>query len=129
MHRSRLGVVLIDHPAGPYAASAAFWSAALGQVQASTDPPPADHPFAVLGTIGDGVELALQRLGDDSASRVHLDIETDDVEAETARLVAAGATVTEVNEGHRILADPGGVVLCVVPVQSEDFVAHARVWD
>ena len=51
-----------------------------------------------------------------------------DVEAETARLVELGATVVEERSGYRILADPGGLVFCVVPVQTPQFDEHAVTW-
>jgi hypothetical protein len=46
-------------------------------------------------------------------NRVHLDLRTDDLEAEVARLVALGATVLAANERHRVLADPEGNEFCV----------------
>jgi hypothetical protein len=71
----------------------------------------------------------MQHLDSDTAPRVHLDVETDDVEAEVKRLCALGATVTERRDGYAILADPGGLVFCVVPVQSaEQFERSARSW-
>jgi hypothetical protein len=61
---------------------------------------------------------------------VHLDIETDDVGAEVARVVALGADVVEEREGYVILRDPGGSLFCVVPVQTgEEFEKHAVTWD
>ena len=61
---------------------------------------------------------------------MHLDIETDDVAAEVARVVALGASVLEEREGYTILLDPGGLVFCVVPVQTgEDFEREALTWD
>jgi hypothetical protein len=61
---------------------------------------------------------------------VHLDVETDDVDAEVARLSALGATVTDRREEYAIMADPGGLVFCVVPVQTGDeFERAALSWD
>lgn len=60
---------------------------------------------------------------------MHLDIETDDVDAEIARVVGLGAEVVERHESYAILQDPGGHVFCVVPVQTgEDFDRHATTW-
>lgn len=129
MHRSRIGVVLVDHPPQSYAAAATFWTTATGHQRSSTEPPPTDDPYESFGEIAASAELALQRTGDGTSPRVHLDIETDDVEAETARLVAAGGTVHEDRDDYVIMLDPGGLVFCVVPVQTADFAAHARVWD
>ena len=124
MHRSRIGVVLIDHPATSYDSATAFWGAAAGV----TPEPLQGEPYASLGHLGD-VELATQRLDDASPPRVHLDVETDDVEAELSRLQALGATVTDRRDGYVIMADPGGLVFCVVPVQSgEAFERAATPW-
>jgi hypothetical protein len=41
----------------------------------------------------------------------------------------AAASVVEERDGYTILADPGGMVFCVVPVQSGDhFARHATTW-
>jgi hypothetical protein len=125
MHRSRIGVTLIDHPSATYDSGATFWGGVVGRQPV---PLADDEPYANLGTL-DGIELAMQHLDSDTAARVHLDVETDDVEAEVKRLCALGATVTERRDGYAILADPGGLVFCVVPVQSaEQFERSARSW-
>jgi predicted enzyme related to lactoylglutathione lyase len=129
MHRSRIGVVLVDHPTESYDAAAAFWAAARGSERRgdATDP---DDPYEALDAIGGGVKLELQRTGAGTPARVHLDIETDDVAAELARVEALGARVTERHEDWAVLVDPGGLVFCVVPVQTGDeFEAHAVTWD
>ncbi len=126
MHRSRLGVVLVDVEDSRYDAAEKFWEAVTGR---TAEPEPDDEPYATLGRL-DGVSLALQRTGAGTPPRVHLDVESDDVNAETDRLVALGATVTERHEGHVILADPAGHPFCVVPVQTgAAFDEHARRWD
>ncbi len=61
--------------------------------------------------------------------RVHLDLETDDVAAEVARLIALGAAVEAEHNLFTVLRDPGGVVFCVVPVQTgDDFAPNATTW-
>jgi len=52
------------------------------------------------------------------------------VTAEVARVVALGATVVEEKEGYTTLADPGGLLFCVVPLQTRraDFDEHATRW-
>lgn len=128
MHRSRVGVVLIDHPVESYDAAAAFWAGARGSERDAAGPPE-DNPYESLDPLPGGVMLELQRTGEGTAPRVHLDIETDDVPAEVARVVALGATVVRQEEGYAVLADPGGVPFCVVPVQTgTDFEAHATTW-
>ncbi len=123
MHRSRLHVVLIDSSPEAADAEVAFWAAALGG-----DPQPeADTPFTVLSALGSGQILAHQRL-DDGTSRIHLDIETDDVEREVRRLEGHGAARVGEHDGCIHLRDPAGLVFCVVPVQSDDFEQHATSW-
>jgi predicted enzyme related to lactoylglutathione lyase len=128
MHRSRIGVVLVDHPVESYDAAAAFWSAARGseRTRSLTD----DDAYESLDRLPGGMLLELQRTGSGTPPRVHLDVETDDVPAEIARLEALGAQVITPHDGWAVLADPGGLVFCVVPVQSgDDFEVHATSWD
>jgi hypothetical protein len=127
VHRSRIGVVLVDHPVESYDAAAAFWAAARGSERRG-DPNDADDPYESLDAVG-GLHLELQRTGSGTPARVHLDIETDDVAAEVARLEALGARVTDRRDDYAILEDPGGLVFCVVPVQGPaDFDANATTW-
>ena len=89
--------------------------------------PTPEGEFAGVGEVGT-LSLAVQRL-DEGASRVHLDIETDDIRAEVARLRGLGATVVEDRDRYVIMADPGGVVFCVVGVQTGDrFTEEALEW-
>lgn len=128
MHRSRIGVVLIDHPAESYDAAATFWAGARGSER---DPagPPEDNPYQSLDPLPGDVMLELQRTGEGTAPRVHLDIETDDVPAEVARVVALGASLVQQHDGYAVLTDPGGLLFCVVPVQTgAGFEACATAW-
>ena len=79
---------------------------------------PGEDPYESLSPLVGGELLELQRTGAGTPARVHLDLETDDVAAEVARVVGLGATVLEEHEGYTILTDPGGMVFCVVPVQT-----------
>lgn len=111
MHRSRVAVVLIDQPRPRSEAAQRFWEAAVGV--------PAADPSKTYGSLGwlDGVEFAFQHL-DEGAPRVHLDLETDDVPAEVGRLVGLGASIRGDHGEYAELADPDGLVFCVVPVQT-----------
>jgi hypothetical protein len=125
MHRSRVYAVIIDTPGEEAARAAQFWSAALG-VPARPDP---SHPqFTSLPDAVPNLVTAVQAV--DDAPGIHLDIEADDVEAETARLVALGATRIGQWLECRILRVPGGQVVCVLPVESDPelFRAHATTW-
>ncbi len=129
MHRSRIGVVLVDHPVESYDDAAAFWAAATGTPREPGHTVPDDDPYESLTPLPGTVKLELQRTGSGTPPRVHLDVETDDVPAEVARLGALGATVTTRHRGWAVLADPGGLPFCVVPVQTgADFDAHATTW-
>ncbi|SCF16054.1 Glyoxalase-like domain-containing protein [Micromonospora coriariae] len=125
MHRSRVYALLIDAPEPEVDRAAAFWSAALG---VSARPVPAEPHFTDLHEAVPGLVTAVQAV--DDAPRFHLDIESDDVAAETARLVALGATEVSRWLECRTLRAPGGHLVCVVPVASppEVFTAQARTW-
>lgn len=125
MHRSRLSTLLIDVPAGEAATAAAFWSQALG---VPARPVPDEEQFTSLPGALPGLDLAIQAV--DDRARYHVDIESDDVEAETARLVALGAVEVDRWLECRILRAPGGHLLCVIPLHSdpEIFERHSHVW-
>ena len=128
MHRSRIGVVLVDHPAESYDRAAAFWAAARGSARTAAPGDP-DEPYESLAPIGGGIMLELQRTGTGTPARVHLDIETDDVAAEIERVLGLGARVVRHHGDWAVLEDPGGLPFCVVPVQTgDDFAAHATTW-
>jgi hypothetical protein len=125
MHRSRAYALLIDTPEAEAAPAAAFWSAALG---GTARPVPDEPQFTRLHQARPGLVTIVQAVQD--APRFHLDIETDDVEAETARLLGLGAVqVAQWLECH-VLRAPGGHLLCVIPVHSDPgaFDAEATTW-
>jgi hypothetical protein len=86
MHRSRLVGILIDTPAQRVDAEVDFWSGALG---AKAYPAPGEEQFTVLIDATPGLFTVVQAV--DDAPRYHVDIETDDLAAEVARLTARGA--------------------------------------
>ncbi|WP_114560745.1 VOC family protein [Desertihabitans aurantiacus] len=125
MHRSRLSTLLIDTPEAEADASAAFWSEALG---ATVSSPPDEPQYLTLHGAVPSLDVAVQRVG--SAARLHVDIETDDVDAEVARLEALGAVAESSWQGCRTLRAPGGHLLCVIPLHSDPelFASLARTW-
>ncbi|KDO10672.1 VOC family protein [Amycolatopsis mediterranei] len=125
MHRSRLFGIFIDTPAAEAGSAAGFWSAALGVPARSVV---GEEQFTALDGAIPGLIVDIQAVDDEP--RYHVDIETDDVSAEVARLTALGAKpVSRWLECHTLRA-PGGHLLCVVPVHSDPETFHrlARTW-
>jgi predicted enzyme related to lactoylglutathione lyase len=122
MHKSRLGVVVIDCKTDDLANAARFWEAALGR-PVTIDP---DGKYAQLADDGGDIRVLLQAVDHDS--RVHLDIETYDIEAEVRRLAAAGAREIARIKGWVVMEAPTGHRFCVVKPQTRAFAETARVW-
>ena len=125
MHRSRLNGILIDCHTDDIDAAARFWGEALGR------PVDREHPgtrgdYRMLATPPDEVCVQVQRVDHDS--RVHLDIETDDIPAEVARLEKLGATVDRRLERWVVMRAPTGQRFCVVRVQRPGFPKNATAW-
>ena len=111
MHRSRLRAIMIDYSEDSFQAGTRFWHDALGMPPGRSRGP--GSPYVWFdGTVG-GLEVGTQRIGD--TSRVHLDIEADDVEAEVRRLERLGARRKEFIERWWVMEDPSGQLFCVVP--------------
>ncbi|MEV0588559.1 VOC family protein [Nonomuraea sp. NPDC050310] len=113
VHYSRMSVVVIDAPDETHDAEVAFWQGALGRPFEQIERFPEYHQSAELGYTGD-LGLLVQRLGEGEA-KVHLDIHTDDVAAETARLEALGAVRVRAVNGWQVMRDPAGLHFCVIP--------------
>src|SRR4051794_21656244 len=122
MHRIMLREVIIDAPATHVDAVTAFWAGALD----ATPQPIPDEPFVGLRGAASLAHVATQDIGDDPTPRFHLDIETDDLEAEIARLQALGATVRTRYDDYAVLADPVGLLFCLLPPESEEFATRSR---
>ena len=116
-HRIVLREAVIDVPSSALAATRDFWSAALLARPHVLDAPYRVHRPADAAALPD---IGVQDIGD-GAARVHLDIETDDVEAEVARLVGLGAVEVARPHSWVVLRDPAGLLFCVVPADSPDF--------
>ena len=125
-HYSRLNKTVIDVPPAEHDPEVAFWSAALGQQLKQGDHFPEYHGVALHGL---DFGLLIQRLGDGPA-RVHLDIHTDDLAAEVARLEALGAERVEFVHAWWIMRDPAGLLFCVVPEPAGSLNdTNAQRWD
>ena len=128
MHKSRIGGIFIDHPASSFEASLRFWLAATGrELEPGAEK---DDPYRSLGLFGGDVVVEVQRVGEGTGPRVHLDVDTDDVEAEVQRLEALGARRLQSQDNGRFwqMVDPGGLVFCVIPPHTPDFDEQATVW-
>ena len=127
MHHSRLSTLVIDCQVNDLAPAARFWSEALGKPIADLDQD-GDGKYAELRTAADEPLILLQKV--EHASRVHLDIETDDLDAEVARLERLGARrIAFVRERWWVLEAPGGHRFCVVRPQRQSFGPHLNRWD
>jgi hypothetical protein len=125
MHRSRINGILIDCNVEDIGDAARFWAEALGR---PIDP---DHPgtrgnYVMLETPPDEISVQIQRV--EHESRVHIDIETDDIQAEVARLEKLGATVDERLERWVVMRAPSGQRFCIVRVQRAGFDETANSW-
>ncbi len=126
MHKSRLAGLIVDCDTDDLDAAAEFWAKALGA--------PAKHaadlsasPYVELQMSADEPYVEIQKV--DHTSRVHIDIESDDVDAEVTRLEKLGATRITAIKNWVVLEAPTGQRFCVVPVVSADFAARAHTWN
>ncbi len=108
MHHSRLAGFIIDCRTEDLPAAASFWSAALGLPNQGDD----GHGYAPLDGSAHNLNIEVQKV--EHESRLHLDLETDDVEAEAARLEKLGAKKLERLERWWIMEAPTGQRFCVV---------------
>jgi len=125
MHKSRVGGFSIDCQTGDLDGAARFWSEALGlAIRRSALPEEAN--YVGLATGPDDLTVEVQKV--DHPSRVHLDIETDDIEAEARRLEALGATRVVAIRDWLVMEAPTGQRFCLVPPQRAAFEDEANVW-
>ena len=124
MHRSKLSTFVIDCRVDDLDEAARFWSQALGR---PIEPPSPENPlYRGQRMRADEPVIYVQKV--DHESRVHLDIETDDVEAEVARLEALGAKRLRQVRSWWILEAPTGQRFCVVRPQRGDMGDAANEW-
>ncbi|MEW6113163.1 MAG: VOC family protein [Thermodesulfobacteriota bacterium] len=126
MHGSRLGGVIIDCRTDDLEREARFWSQALGySVRGASDPGEGD--FISLKTPPGEPYIEVQSV--DHPSRVHLDIKTDDLEAEVERLERLGAKRVEKVEYWWVMEAPSGHRFCVIPLHPGQEVGKLNEWD
>jgi hypothetical protein len=126
MHRSRLSTIFIDCDPTKFERGIEFWSSALGKPALPHEDPRYSSLKGRIGGDG-GPYIALQRVPSEERG-MHLDIETDDIEREVARLQRLGATIKARIREHVVMQSPSGQPFCVVHVHRPDFQAHSTLW-
>jgi Glyoxalase-like domain len=124
MHRSRLGNIVIDCQTDDLLSEAQFWSAALG-FPLPRDLDAASNFIQLVTPTGD-VQIIIQRVRHEA--RAHLDIETDSIVSEIARLQRSGATVVSRKNGWVVMQAPTGHGFCVGSPYRGGFDKGANVW-
>ncbi len=122
MHKSRLAGFIIDCQGTGLDAAARFWSGALGLKEAGRE----GDRYERLDASALGFHVEVQRV--DHPSRVHLDIESDDLDAEVARLEALGARRVAFVERWWVMEAPTGHRFCVVRHRSWEGKAGVNTW-
>lgn len=125
MHRSRLGQIVIDCQGADLDAAANFWAMALGHDCQRFDDP-ADANYRKLIVDETQPRVLLQAVA--HPSRVHLDIESTDVEGEVRRLEALGARRVRRVRTWWIMEAPTGHRFCVLRQQRPGLREHGHRW-
>jgi hypothetical protein len=125
-HYSRLSKIVFDVPPQAHDAELAFWQEVTGEQLVHYTKYPEYHGGRLNG---EDLGLLIQRL-DQGEARVHVDIHTDDLDAEVTRLERAGAKrVRQIHEWW-VMRDPAGMLFCVIPEQPGALTeANAWRWD
>ena len=124
MHKSRLGTIIIDCQTDDLEREAEFWSAALG---GDAVKPNQDGRYIDIRRDPADPHVILQKV--EHPSRVHIDIETDDREAEVRRLQQLGASVVEEFPHWTVMEAPSGHRFCIVGARRDGFDEQANVWE
>ena len=124
MHRSRLATFVIDCKSADVDTAATFWSQALGRPVVKADPNDAD--YRELTAQDSEPQILVQRVDHDS--RIHLDIEADDLEAEATRLESLGAKRVAFVKRWWVMEAPTGQRFCIVNPQRGSLDGKANEW-
>jgi len=120
-HQSRLAGFIIDCQDLPADAGAGFWAAALG-LQAQAARVEGGAEYADLLGAPAGLNVEVQRV--DHPSRVHLDIESDDIDAEADRLEKLGARRIGFVKRWWVMEAPTGHRFCIVRMREREVPAN-----
>ena len=126
-HRSRLAGFIIDCNVEDLDAAADFWSRALGCTVADRDAGDGTAEYQMLGDTPGDLHIEVQKVS--HPSRVHLDIESDDVDAEADRLEKLGARKIAFVKRWWVMEAPTGQRFCVVRMKHSGRGAPAKQWD
>ena len=126
MHKSRLATIVIDCHTEELDSATDFWSKALGWASKKLSEP-SNSNYRQLVTPPGEVTVLVQSVA--HPSRVHIDIETDDIEAEVKRLEGLGAQRVAQVKRWWVMEAPTGQRFCVVRPQRSDFESRATLWD
>lgn len=85
-----------------------------------------ENLFARLDAKKRDLHIEVQKVTHES--RVHIDIETDDIDAEVARLEALGAKRVEKRKSWWVMEAPTGQRFCVIGRKSLDTCQGLNVW-
>jgi predicted enzyme related to lactoylglutathione lyase len=124
-HKSKLCGFIIDCRTDDLAAAAEFWGRALG-MEIRTLPAEEGEKYVRLVDRNSELHIEVQKV--DHPSRVHLDIEADDIEAEVRRLESLGARRVANIHTWWVMEAPTGHRFCVVRKSSPGFEAQANRW-
>jgi predicted enzyme related to lactoylglutathione lyase len=124
-HRSRLAGFIIDCQTGDIDAAATFWGGALG-LDIGDKQVEGDAEYVEFQTGASGLHIEVQKV--QHPSRVHLDIETDDLDAEAARLEALGAKKVGFVKRWWVMEAPTGQRFCIVRMKHPEQGATPNEW-
>lgn len=131
MHRSRLCHFVID--VSDLDQGVSFWSAALG----ATEEPLTETSRQVYRRLrlpDSQIRVLLQKTSDvkTSKERMHLDLETDDVDAEVKRLEALGASRWDHQQDRGfdfwVMRDPWSNEFCVLQTEFPELLTRREPW-
>jgi hypothetical protein len=125
MHKSKLCGFIIDCQTEDLDRAADFWGGALGMPVRAL-PLSEGEIYKKLDDSQHSLHIEVQLVS--HPSRVHLDIETDDLDAEVRRLEKLGAKRIQFVRTWWVMEAPTGQRFCVVPASSPEFSAKASRW-
>ncbi len=125
-HRSRLAGFIIDCQTDDLDPAAKFWSQALGVTIADADAGDVSGTYQQFGETPGDLHIEVQQV--EHPSRVHLDIEADDIDAEAARLEKLGARKIAFVKRWWLMEAPSGHRFCVVKMHHPERGAPPNEW-